>query len=230
MNKSFKVALAAAAAITAGSASAATATTTFPVTAAVVANCITTATAMAFGTYLPGNGNVLQTSAVSVRCTSGTAYTVVLNAGNVSSSEPRSPPDAWPMAHCPCSYTLFRDAARTLNSGITAGTDTLAGSGSGMGAVATAFTVYVTIPDSGANLGGDYCRRYILTTRSRSTSCIESTVSRRILMQLCNRHCAASAGAGAALAITCGDSHCSQQLPVDHSNDGVWHLYAGCWQ
>jgi spore coat protein U-like protein len=150
MNKSFKIALAVAAAMAAGSASAATATTTFPVTAAVGANCITTATAMAFGTYLPGNGDDDQTSTVSVRCTSGTAYTVGLTAGLFGGATVTT--RRMSNGGLPLSYSLFRDAARTLNWGITAGTDTLAGAGSGMGAVATAFTVYGRVPDTGANL------------------------------------------------------------------------------
>ena len=151
MKESVKVALAVAAAIGAGSAVAATATTTFPVTAAVGANCIATATGMAFGTYLPGNGNVNQTSTVSVRCTSGTPYTVGLNAGTFGGATVTTRRMA--NGALPLSYSLFSDAGRTVNWGNTPGTDTLAGAGTGLAAAsAAAFTVYGQISDSGANL------------------------------------------------------------------------------
>jgi spore coat protein U-like protein len=150
MNKRFRIVLAVAGTIAAGSAGAATATTTFLVTATVGANCLTSATGMAFGTYLPGNGNINQTSTVSVRCTSGTAFTVGLNAGTFGGATVTTRRMANGAA--PLAYALYRDAARTLNWGNTAGTDTLAGAGLGLAiANAVPFTVYGQIPDSGAN-------------------------------------------------------------------------------
>jgi spore coat protein U-like protein len=134
----------------AGGAWAATATATFTVTAAVGANCLATATGMAFGTYLPGNGPINQTSTVSVRCTTGTAYTVGLTPGlfgGATVTTRRMANGVLPLA-----YSLYRDAARTLNWGVTAGTDTLAGAGAGLATVQN-FTVYGQVPDSAANQG-----------------------------------------------------------------------------
>jgi spore coat protein U-like protein len=151
MNKPLKIALAIAAVIATGSVGAATATTTFLVTASVGANCLAAATTLAFGTYLPGNGPINQTSTVSVRCTTGTAFTVGLNAGTFGGATVTTRRMA--NGALPLSYSLYRDAARTLNWGTTIGTDTQAGAGLGL-AVANAvpFTVYGQIPDSGANL------------------------------------------------------------------------------
>lgn len=150
MNKPFKIALVVAALAAASSAGAATATATFTVTAAVAANCLATATGMAFGTYLPGNGAINQTSTVSVRCTSGTAYTVGLTPGlfgGATVTTRRMANGVLPLA-----YSLYRDPARTLNWGVTAGTDTMAGAGAGLATIQN-FTVYGQVPDSVANQG-----------------------------------------------------------------------------
>ena len=130
MNRIFKIALAGAAVAAASSAGAATATTTFLVTATVGANCLTTATGMTFGTYLPGNGPIIQQSTVSVRCTSGTSYTVGLTPGLFTGATVTTRRMA--NGALPLEYSLYRDAGRTLNWGVTAGTDTLAGAGAGL--------------------------------------------------------------------------------------------------
>jgi len=60
-----------------------TANGTFVVSATVLAVCQMSATAINFGTYIPGNGTTLKAnSTISIQCTSGTnAPTLALNAG-----------------------------------------------------------------------------------------------------------------------------------------------------
>lgn len=60
-----------------------TATGSFTVSATVQAVCQMSATAINFGTYIPGNGATLKAnSSISIQCTSGTATpTLALNAG-----------------------------------------------------------------------------------------------------------------------------------------------------
>ena len=64
----------------AGGAYAATATTSFGVSATVL-NCTVAATPLNFGNYTPGTGPLLLSTAVNVRCTRGTSFTVALNGG-----------------------------------------------------------------------------------------------------------------------------------------------------
>lgn len=147
MTRTLRLAIAASALAVAGSAHAATATTTFQVTATVNAACLATATTMAFAPYTPGSGVVNQTSTVSVRCTQGTAYSIGLNAGTFGTIPAR----LMGFGAQRLAYSLYRDAARTLNWGNTPPTDTVAGAGTGIGAAPTAFTVYGQIPDSVTN-------------------------------------------------------------------------------
>src|ERR1700761_6961337 len=65
----------------AGVAQSATTTTNFAVTATVQSTCSATATALAFGAYTPGGGQLTNNSTISVKCTKNTPYTVALNAG-----------------------------------------------------------------------------------------------------------------------------------------------------
>ena len=61
--------------------SATTTSTTFAVTATVQATCSAAATPLAFGAYTPGVGALAGNSAINVKCTKNTPYTVALNAG-----------------------------------------------------------------------------------------------------------------------------------------------------
>lgn len=151
MSKFIKSTLAVGALVTLASANAATTTTTFQVTAAVLARCTVSATALNFGNYNPGVAAVDGSSTVSVFCTKGTSYNVGLNPGlapgaTVSTRRMRSA--ATPAEEL--TYSLFTDAGRTTNWGNMVGTDTQTGTGNGIGS-ATALTVYGRIPDSVAN-------------------------------------------------------------------------------
>lgn len=147
-----KIAAATGSMLIAGSLNAATVTPapTFQVTATVPAICRATATALAFGTYTQGNGDVDATSAVSVRCTRNTGFTVGLNAGATGGATVTT--RAMLNGTEQLAYSLFRDAGRTQNWGQTVGTDTQAGTGNGIApANAVALTVYGRIVDSTAN-------------------------------------------------------------------------------
>jgi spore coat protein U-like protein len=118
------------------SAVAATVTTTFGVTATVQATCLVSATALAFGTYT--GAVATSTSAVSVTCTNTTPYNLGLSAGLATGATVTTRKMTGP-ASAVLGYSLFSDAARTVNWGQTIGTDTVTGTGNGS---AQAITVY----------------------------------------------------------------------------------------
>lgn len=153
MHKFVKYALAAGSLAVAGAANAATATTTFQVTATVLARCAVSATALNFGSYNPGAGNVdvSATNNITVNCTRGTPYTVGLNAGlapaaTVTNRRMRSA--ATPAEEL--AYALYTTAGRTINWGDTVPNGAQTGTGAGF-ATAANFTVHGRIPDSAAN-------------------------------------------------------------------------------
>ncbi len=116
------------------------ATTSFTITATVQARCIVAATALAFGNY---SGTLINaTSTISATCTKTTAYNVGLNAGTGTGATVTNRKMTAPSLST-LNYSLFRDAARTMNWGNTVGTDTVPGSGSG---TAQTLTVYGRIP------------------------------------------------------------------------------------
>jgi spore coat protein U-like protein len=106
----------------------ATATTTFQVTATVQATCLISATSLAFGTYTGVQANA--SSTVTVTCTNTSPYNVGLNAGTTGGTTVTTRKMAGP-AGALLGYSLFSDAARTINWGNTIGTDTVAGTGNG---------------------------------------------------------------------------------------------------
>jgi spore coat protein U-like protein len=113
-----------------------TVTTTFGVTATVQATCLVSATPLAFGTYT--GAVATSTSAVSVTCTNTTPYNLGLSAGLATGATVTTRKMTGPGAAV-LGYSLFSDAARTVNWGQTIGTDTVTGTGNGS---AQAITVY----------------------------------------------------------------------------------------
>ena len=97
------------------------ATTTFNVTATVVKDCTVTAAPLPFGSYTGAAVNV--SSQISVTCTSGTSYTVGLNAGlytGNSVTNRQMGPTATPTAGG-LSYTLLTGSFTGTNWGNTTG-------------------------------------------------------------------------------------------------------------
>jgi len=141
------------------SANAAVTTTTFQVTATVSSACSVAAANLAFGTYNPlAPGAATATTTVTVQCTLLSAYTIGLNAGTgsgatVSTRKMTKGADT-------LDYSLYQDASHAQVWGETVGTDTVAGTGTG---VAQAVTVYGQIPASQNVNVGAYTDTIIVT-------------------------------------------------------------------
>ncbi len=126
-------------------------TTTFDVTATVGAACnINSANDLNFGSYT--GAQIDATTLISVTCTNTTPYDLGLNAGTSAGATVTTRAMTGPTNGL-LNYSLFRDAARTLNWGDTVGTDTLHVIGSG---VAQPSTVYGRIPGAQTPAPGSY--------------------------------------------------------------------------
>jgi spore coat protein U-like protein len=147
-SKTLKLAVAGALVMAAGAASAASpATTTLNVSANVASNCLVTAAPLAFADY-DASGTVDGSANLSVRCSTGTPYTVKLGAGLNGTIAQRLLSDGTNSLE----YNLFTSAARTTVWGETVGTNTVADTGRGMSSTkANTHTVYGTIANSAAN-------------------------------------------------------------------------------
>jgi spore coat protein U-like protein len=141
IRKAFRL-LAILAALVSGTAYAATTTTTFAVQITINASCtILSASTLNFGAQGVLTANVNQTSTIAVQCTNTTPYNIGLNAGTAPGATvtTRKMTNGAPAV----SYSLFRDAAMTLNWGQTIGTDTVAATGNG---ASQPYTVYGQVP------------------------------------------------------------------------------------
>jgi spore coat protein U-like protein len=135
--------------LAAGIAQAVTTTTTFAVTATVQSTCSATAATLAFPNYTPGGGTQIGNTAISVKCTKNTPFTVALNAGTTTG-------DAFTQRLMgsganTLQYNLYTTAALSTIFGDGTGvTGTVAGTGLG---IATANTVQVfgQVPDNATN-------------------------------------------------------------------------------
>lgn len=133
----------------AGVAQSATTTTNFAVTATVQSTCSATATALAFGAYTPGAGQLTNNSTISVKCTKNTPYTVALNAGATTGDSFAQRIMA--QGANTLQYNLYTTAGfATVFGDGTGGSATSAGTGAGV-ATANAITVYGQLLDSAAN-------------------------------------------------------------------------------
>jgi spore coat protein U-like protein len=130
-----------------GSAQALTRTTTFNVNASVAANCLVSAGDLNFGSYV-GTAALTGTSAVSVRCTNGSGYTVSLSTG-LGSYATRLLSDGTNSLE----YNLYTSAANTTVWGDGTNSSALVpGTGAGLAlANAVTHTVYGTLPNNATN-------------------------------------------------------------------------------
>jgi len=134
-----------------------TVTNHFSVKATVVVACNIAANPLNFGTY---SGSLINaTSTIFVTCTNTTAYNVGLNAGTATGATVTNRSMTGPGGAL-MSYTLYRNSARTNNWGSTVGTDTVAGTGTG---VAQSLTVYGQIPAGQYVTPGAYADTIIAT-------------------------------------------------------------------
>jgi spore coat protein U-like protein len=144
------LAIAGALVVASGTAGAATKTTTFGVSAVVNPNCLVTAQPLAFGGY-DGTAAKTGTSDISVRCSSGTTFTVLLSAGGGTFTQRLLSGSGANKLQ----YNLFTSAAATTIWGDgTLSTGTMPGTGAGMAAAsAQTLTVYGQLPDNAFNQG-----------------------------------------------------------------------------
>jgi spore coat protein U-like protein len=134
----------------AGGASAANpATTTFGVMATLIKNCTVSAASLNFGNYTPTGGALAVNTTVSVSCTPNTTFNTELTAGTTAGTTiaQRLLSDG---AGDTLQYNLYTTAGFTTPWGTTIGTNTVAGTGAGMGTPVVQ-TVYGQLVDSGAN-------------------------------------------------------------------------------
>jgi spore coat protein U-like protein len=152
MRKVFIATLSGAALLAAAStANAALATSTFNVTATVLKNCLVSSADLPFGSYTPNTGALTGNSAITVRCTKTTPYTVALNAGSTAGGSLAQ--RLMGSGANTLQYNLYTSAALTTVFGDgTGGTSMVPGTGNGM-AVASAqtVTVYGSLLDSAFN-------------------------------------------------------------------------------
>lgn len=140
-------------ALATGQAYAATATATIVVTATVLQACIVTASPLVFGNYDPTSATPTDsTTTVLVTCTNGATYNVGLSAGGGSgatvATRKMSTGGGGTM-----NYSMYTSAARTTVWGNTVGTDTVAGTGTGL---PVSYTVYGRIPAQQTVASGAY--------------------------------------------------------------------------
>lgn len=129
-----------------------TTTTTFTVSATVTNNCTVSATNHAFGTYTPSAVPPTDgTSTVTVNCTLDAPYTVGLNAGTGSGATVAT--RKMTSGANTLNYSLYQSALRTTVWGTTVGTDTVAGTGTGLN---VDHTVFGRIPASQNVAAGAY--------------------------------------------------------------------------
>jgi len=121
---------------------AATTSAAFTVTATVQTTCSIAANNLNFGGYT--GVQLDSTTTLTATCSNGVPYTVGLNAGVSTGATVTTRKMKGPGSDL-LAYSLFRDAARTLNWGVTVGADTVAGTGTG---TAQTLTVFGRIPAS----------------------------------------------------------------------------------
>ena len=123
----------------------------------IVASCTVSATSLSFGAY--AGALTSMTSTITAKCTNTTAYNIGLSAGAGSGASVTARKMTAP-GGAVLNYSLYRDAARTLNWGNTVGVSTLAGTGNGNAQV---LTVYGRMPAQTQPNPGTYSDTVIAT-------------------------------------------------------------------
>ncbi len=127
------------------------------VTATVLASCTVVGSTIAFGNY--SSAQVDQSGNIAVLCTNGTNYTIGLDAGAGTGATTSNRKMTGSLGGN-LNYALFRDTGRTNNWGSTTGTDTLAGTGSGL---VQNLVVYGRIASGQTPLAGVYTDTVLVT-------------------------------------------------------------------
>jgi spore coat protein U-like protein len=130
----------------------------FTVTATYPATCAVSATTLNFGATGVLTAAVNGTSTLTATCSSPTPYNIGLNAGTATGATVTTRKMTFGAATV--SYAIYSNAARTTNWGQTIGTDTVAGTGSGL---AQNYTVYGQVPAQATPAPGTYTDTIIAT-------------------------------------------------------------------
>jgi len=133
------------------------ATTSFSVTVVIQATCTIAANPLNFGNYASALINASTT--ISVTCTKSANYNLGLSAGLSTGATVTTRKMTGPSSSL-LNYKLFSNSGRTTNWGNTVGTDTVAGTGSG---VAQTLTVYGQIPAQQFVRPGSYTDTIVAT-------------------------------------------------------------------
>jgi spore coat protein U-like protein len=130
----------------------------FTVTATDASNCSVSASTLNFGSVGVLASAVNATSAVTVTCTNALPYTIALDGGLSGATNPTQ--RAMSQAAQQITYGLYRDSARAQPWGDSVGTNTAAGTGSGL---AQTLTVYGRVPAQTTPAPGTYSDTVVVT-------------------------------------------------------------------
>ena len=133
-------------------------TTSFSVLTTVVSTCSISATNVNFGTVGLVNSNIDATAAVSAQCSLSLPYTLSFNGGNAGASDPTKRKMAKGGENI--TYGLYTDSARSQPWGSIIGTNTVAGTGTG---VSQNYTVYGRAPPQNTGSPGSYSDTIVVT-------------------------------------------------------------------
>jgi spore coat protein U-like protein len=129
---------------------AATTTGAITITATLQATCLVSVSALTFGNYSGVVANA--TATLSVTCTNTTTYNIGLNIGTGAGATIAQRMMTGPSSGV-LGYTMSKDVGHTVNWGQTVGTDTTAGTGTGL---AQPLTIYGQIPAGQYSAPGSY--------------------------------------------------------------------------
>jgi spore coat protein U-like protein len=130
----------------------------FTVTANYAPSCTVAATTLNFGSTGFLSASIDGSSTLTPTCSASTPYTVALNGGNSGATDPTQ--RKMSSGGAQVTYGLYRDSARTLPWGSTAGVNTIAGTGSGFGQT---LNVYGRVPSQTTPAPGTYSDTIIAT-------------------------------------------------------------------
>jgi spore coat protein U-like protein len=126
--------------------------------ATVVTSCNVSATTLNFGSAGVLAGNVDATNTVTATCTSATSYNIGLDAGTGSGATVTT--RKMTSGANTINYSLYTDSARSTVWGNTVGTNTVSGTGSGLG---QNFTVFGRVPSQTTPAPGTYSDTVVVT-------------------------------------------------------------------
>jgi spore coat protein U-like protein len=133
------------------------ATTSFTLTVVIQATCTIAANPLNFGNY--AGALISSSTTISVTCTKSANYNLGLSAGLSTGATVTTRKMTGPSSSL-LNYKLFSNSGYTTNWGNTVGTDTVAGTGSG---VAQTLTVYGQIPAQQFVRPGSYTDTVVAT-------------------------------------------------------------------